>query len=142
MIKKYRCLLIIFLLTCGCSGSKEKNGASHSEICCIDSLEYDFLEDLLVPASIKIKLSNCDTLSIGSIKSVVFPQIMIEDRSFYELWDSKIETFNSLTLIVNTNYFFDRGLSKDSIEHLLLEKVGLITSSSDTIYVEQCQKEQ
>lgn len=142
MINKYRFLLIIFMLTYGCSRGKENNVASHSEICCIDSLEYDFLEDLLVPASIKIRLLNTNTLNRESVRAVIFPQIEIEDRSFYELWAKEVEAANTLTLIVNTNYFFDRGLSKDSIEHLLLKKIGLVTSNSDTIYVEQCQRKQ
>lgn len=139
MINQYTCFLIIILLTYGCSGSREKREVPFLDVCCIDSLEYDFIEDLLVPASIKIKLSNCDTLNIGSIRSVVFPQIVIEERSFYELWASEIEFPNTLTLIVNTNYFEDKGLSKDSVEHILSERIGIVTSRNDTIYVEPCQ---
>lgn len=136
-----RCLFLIIVLSL--SGSCIRNNQVQEKIvsktCCLGDLLYHSNYGSFSPDFIKITLVNCDSATPGSIESVVFPQIVIEDKSFFDLWDSKMVSPDTLALIVNTNYFEDGSLSKDSIEYILSARIGIVTSENDTIYVEPCR---
>lgn len=136
-------LTLIVLSVGSCARNNQVQEKASSQNCCLDDLSFHSDHDSFSPDYITIKLLACDSVITNSIKSLVFPQIVFEDRSFYNLWASEIESPDTLRLIVaiNTNYFEEQGISRDSIEHLLLKKVGLITTRKDTIYVERCPED-
>lgn len=136
-------LILIVLSGGSCARNNQVQEKIEPKFCCLEDLSFHSDYGSLSPDYITIKLLGCDSVMTNSIKSVVFPQITIEDEPFYNLWASEIKSPDTLilTVAINTIYFEEEGLSKDSIEHLLLKKVGLITKQKDTIYVERCPKD-
>jgi hypothetical protein len=112
------------------------------KICCFDSLLYIPNDSLLAPAFVRMKLINCDSTLTEDIKSVVFPEIPVKDTSFYDfgLWRVEHLSPDTAIIVLDTYYYTDSGLTKDSIEHILSERIGIVTSKSDTLYLEPCNK--
>lgn len=137
---RYRFLIIAVLLGGACIRRNQVQEGIAAKTCCLDSLFYISNDSLLTPAFVRIALVNCDSALTDSIESVVFPKIPVKDTLFYDfgLWRVEQISPDTTVVIVDTYYFTDSGLSKDSIEHLLSEQIGVVTSKGDTIYVGPC----
>lgn len=135
---------MIVLLASSCIRSSRVQEKKVSATCCLDSISYIPNDSLLTPAFVKMRFANCDPTLIESIESVVFPEIPVKNTLFYDfgLWRVEQISPNTAVVVLDTYYFTDSDLAKDSIEHLLLKRVGLITKHNDTVYVEQCTREQ
>ncbi len=137
---RYSFLMLIIILLASCARNNQVQEKIEPKFCCLEDLSFHSNYGTFSPDYITIKLLGCDSALTNSIKSVVFPQITIGDEPFYNLWASEIESPDTLvlTVAINAVYFEEQGLSKDSIEHLLLKKVGLVTKQYDTLYVARC----
>lgn len=141
MMIRSRFLVIIILLSSSCIRSSQVQEKMVPKTCCLDGLLYIPNDSLLAPVFVRMKLINCDSTLTGGIESVVFPDIPVKDTSFYDfgLWRVEQLSPDTTVVVLDTYYYTDSGLSKDSIEHLLSERIGIVTSRNDTIYVEPCR---
>lgn len=141
MMIRSRFLVIIILLSSSCIRSSQVQEKVVPKTSCLDSLLYIPNDSLLAPAFVRMKLINYDSTLTGGIESVVFPEIPEKDTSFYDfgLWRVEQLSPDTTVVVLDTYYYTDSGLSKDSIEHLLSERIGIVTSKNDTIYVEPCR---
>lgn len=143
MKTRYRFLIIIIILTSSsCVRNNQVREQIISTICCLDSIKYDSVDSsFLSPASIILKLTNCDVLSRTSISSVIFPYVELNDSSYFDVWADRIsskQSPNTVFVYIYTNSFQGSDFSIDSIEHVLSERIGIVTSKNDTIFVTPC----
>lgn len=143
MITRNLFLILIVLSGGSCVRNNQGQEKTEPKIYCLDDLSFHSHYGSFSPDYITIKLLGCDSVMANSIKSVVFPQIAIEDEPFYNLWASEVEPPDILilTVAINSKYFEEKSLSKDSIAHLLQKRIGLVTKYNDTVYVEVCPKD-
>ncbi|MFC0317954.1 MULTISPECIES: hypothetical protein [Olivibacter] len=92
----------------------------------------------MAPDYIELYVSGFDTVEKKTIEDVVFKNVEIKDRSFFDLWSVRPLSDHRLLLTVNTNYIENRLLSEDSIENLLSKQVGIVTSTKDTLLLKKC----
>jgi|SRR5690554_5976416 len=142
MMIRSRFLVIIILLSSSCIRSSQVQEKVVSKICCLDRLLYIPNDSLLAPAFVRMKLINCDSTLTKDIESVMFPEIPVKDTSLYDfgLWSVEQLSPDTAIIVLDTYYYTDSGLSKDSIEHMLSERIGIVTSQNDTVYLDPCNK--
>jgi translation initiation factor IF-1 len=133
-------LFIILLWVMSSCVDKKKNQNKTIGKMCFKKIEFISYYNTFEPDVIKVNISNYDTTRIGLIKNVVFPKLKITGYSFVDLEKVLSDSLNNPILLIGTNSFVGRKgeINKDSIELILSEKVGLITTKGDTIYIQHC----
>ncbi len=143
-MKFTKTLILIFIVFISCNRNKVKNtnGLKVEDSVCLVDVKY-FHEDRVfpVPDHIDVILSTNFFISPDSISDVIFKNIPQKDRELFVKNHHFRKSKDSLTLIVQTNYFnFDtiHKKSSEEIEKMLKDKVSLVIKK-DTIPLKYCK---